>query len=202
MSSASCCRLLARSGAAHRGDAAPGDPRLPLHLAGRRARPSASASASSRSPATRPTVANVLSAADVACYSAKDLGRDRVQVYKPDDVPERHREMHWVAKLSRACDEGASSCSISRSCRSADRADREHFELHAAAARRIRRADRARGVHSGGGALQRDAVDRPLGRAPGARPARASQRLGRQALHHRDQPLRQPRSTTSASSSI
>jgi diguanylate cyclase (GGDEF)-like protein/PAS domain S-box-containing protein len=52
-----------------------------------------------------PTVANVMSAADVACYSAKDLGRNRVQLYKPDDVPERHREMHWVSKLARACDE-------------------------------------------------------------------------------------------------
>ena len=52
-----------------------------------------------------PTVSSVMSAADVACYSAKDLGRNRVQLYKPDDVPERHREMHWVSKLARACDE-------------------------------------------------------------------------------------------------
>ncbi len=52
-----------------------------------------------------PTVASVMSAADVACYAAKDLGRNRVQLYKPDNVPERHREMHWVSKLTRACDE-------------------------------------------------------------------------------------------------
>jgi diguanylate cyclase (GGDEF)-like protein/PAS domain S-box-containing protein len=54
-----------------------------------------------------PTVANVMSAADVACYSAKDSGRNRVQLYKPDNVPERHREMHWVSKLTRACDESS-----------------------------------------------------------------------------------------------
>jgi diguanylate cyclase (GGDEF)-like protein/PAS domain S-box-containing protein len=53
-----------------------------------------------------PTVANVMSAADVACYTAKDSGRDRVEVYQPDHVPERHREMHWVSRLTRACFDG------------------------------------------------------------------------------------------------
>ncbi len=56
--------------------------------------------------AETPTVASVMSAADVACYSAKDLGRNRVQLYKPDNMPERHREMHWVSKLTRAGEEG------------------------------------------------------------------------------------------------
>jgi diguanylate cyclase (GGDEF)-like protein/PAS domain S-box-containing protein len=52
-----------------------------------------------------PTVANVMTAADVACYSAKDSGRNRVQLYRPDNVPERQREMQWVSKLARAKDE-------------------------------------------------------------------------------------------------
>ena len=51
-------------------------------------------------------VAAVLSAADIACYSAKDSGRDRVKVYTSREVPERHRAKNWVSKLSRDCEEG------------------------------------------------------------------------------------------------
>ena len=77
-----------------------------------------------------PTVANVMSAADVACYSAKDSGRDRVQVYRADDVPERHREMHWVSKLTRACEDSSFDLyyqPIVPIGRGTDA--REHFEL-------------------------------------------------------------------------
>jgi len=52
------------------------------------------------------TVAAVMSAVDVACYAAKDGGRNRVHVYQPDNVPTRHKEMQWVSRLQRACDEG------------------------------------------------------------------------------------------------
>ena len=77
-----------------------------------------------------PTVANVMSAADVACYSAKDLGRNRVQLYKPDDVPERHREMHWVSKLARACDESRFELFYQPIVPiGATLHEREHFEL-------------------------------------------------------------------------
>jgi diguanylate cyclase (GGDEF)-like protein/PAS domain S-box-containing protein len=51
------------------------------------------------------TLAAVMSAADVACYSAKDSGRNRVQTYKQSRAPERHREMQWVSRINRACDE-------------------------------------------------------------------------------------------------
>ena len=46
-----------------------------------------------------------MSAADVACYAAKDSrpqSRAHVSVRR---APERHREMQWVSRLTRACEE-------------------------------------------------------------------------------------------------
>ena len=51
------------------------------------------------------SLAAIMSAADVACYSAKDSGRNRVQTYRQGRVPERHREMQWVSRINKACDE-------------------------------------------------------------------------------------------------
>ena len=77
-----------------------------------------------------PTVANVMSAADVACYAAKDSGRNRVQLYRPDDMPERHREMHWVSKLARARDESRFELFYQPIVPIGSRPhEREHFEL-------------------------------------------------------------------------
>jgi len=49
----------------------------------------------------------VLSAADVACYVAKDAGRNRVHVYEESDINlgERHSEMHWVSRIKLALEE-------------------------------------------------------------------------------------------------
>jgi diguanylate cyclase (GGDEF)-like protein len=53
------------------------------------------------------TLAEVLSAADAACYMAKDKGRDRVQVYhrENDELTVRHKEMEWVGRLHKALEE-------------------------------------------------------------------------------------------------
>ena len=50
------------------------------------------------------TLASALSAADAACYLAKDKGRNRVQVYRPEDseVALRRGEMEWIHRLHRA----------------------------------------------------------------------------------------------------
>jgi diguanylate cyclase (GGDEF)-like protein/PAS domain S-box-containing protein len=59
--------------------------------------------------ATLATVGDALSAADQACYLAKDSGRNRVQLYRPDDqqVKSRHGEMRWVERLNAALDSGS-----------------------------------------------------------------------------------------------
>lgn len=49
----------------------------------------------------------VLSAADAACYAAKEKGRDRVWVYQPEDrdLARHYGEMQWVSRLHRAFDD-------------------------------------------------------------------------------------------------
>lgn len=51
------------------------------------------------------TVSSILSGADVACFAAKDRGRDRVEDYGHGAVPEREAQMHWVSRVARACDD-------------------------------------------------------------------------------------------------
>ena len=54
--------------------------------------------------ADTPSPSFVLSAADVACYVAKEAGRNRVHVYQDSDINlgERHNEMHWVSRIKEA----------------------------------------------------------------------------------------------------
>jgi len=52
------------------------------------------------------SAARLLSAADVACYTAKDSGRNRVHRYDSGEASSRHRQMYWVSRVPRAIEEG------------------------------------------------------------------------------------------------
>jgi len=62
------------------------------------------------------TVSSVLSAADAACYMAKDKGRNRVWVHQEDDreTVDRQGEMEWVSRIMRAFDENRFSLYFQR----------------------------------------------------------------------------------------
>jgi diguanylate cyclase (GGDEF)-like protein len=53
---------------------------------------------------TTASVTELLKHADAACYIAKDMGRNQIQVYNPDDtiLERRHGEMQWVARINQA----------------------------------------------------------------------------------------------------
>lgn len=52
-------------------------------------------------------LAQVMSAADAACYVAKDRGRNRIHEYEPDDtaVAKRYGEMQWINRIQNAFEE-------------------------------------------------------------------------------------------------
>jgi Amt family ammonium transporter len=54
-----------------------------------------------------PDTAHLMSAADAACYAAKDAGRNKLRLYRhgDEDVARRRGEMEWVSRLTRAMEE-------------------------------------------------------------------------------------------------
>ncbi len=54
-----------------------------------------------------PSVAEVMQAADISCYAAKEAGRNRVHVWSEADhsMKARHAEMQWITRLEQALEE-------------------------------------------------------------------------------------------------
>jgi diguanylate cyclase (GGDEF)-like protein len=76
---------------------------------------------------------DVLSAADLACYAAKDRGRDAIQVYERDDceLSRRRGEMDWISRIDDALDGNHFRLwrQPIRSLKSADEYRVHHYEL-------------------------------------------------------------------------
>ncbi len=53
-----------------------------------------------------PSAEEIFSLADVSCYAAKDDGRNRIHLCEAGDVPEKHKEMQWVARITHAVEDG------------------------------------------------------------------------------------------------
>lgn len=53
------------------------------------------------------SVSELLKQADTACFTAKDMGRNKVSVYRPEDemLEKRRGEMQWVSRLQEALEE-------------------------------------------------------------------------------------------------
>jgi len=73
----------------------------------------------------------VLSAADAACYAAKDAGRNRIHVYSSDDktLAKRRGEMRWVNRINQALEEGQFRLYYQKIVSVKDVKEGEHYEL-------------------------------------------------------------------------
>jgi len=74
-------------------------------------------------------IASAMSAADSACYIAKESGRNQVQVARLGDrrLQQRHGEMQWVSRLTRALEENQLALYYQPIVPCADRSNRGTF---------------------------------------------------------------------------
>lgn len=73
---------------------------------------------------------NLFRQADAACYMAKDLGRNRIHIYNPDDteLAVRHGEMQWVGRINEALDDNR-FCLYAQPIVPLDDSNHTHYEL-------------------------------------------------------------------------
>ena len=74
--------------------------------------------------------ANVLSAADAACYSAKNSGRNRVMVHDfNSDQSRRRNDINWPDRIAKALEENRFALQAQRIIPNTDETDPGHFEI-------------------------------------------------------------------------
>ncbi|WP_231759796.1 EAL domain-containing protein [Microbulbifer elongatus] len=76
-------------------------------------------------------VADLMSQADVACYSAKHAGRGVVMLYEADRsaAAEQHREIHMASRIRTALDEGSFQLYAQPIASAGDRTRIHHYEV-------------------------------------------------------------------------
>ena len=73
---------------------------------------------------------DLLRQVDAACYLAKDLGRNRIYTYHPDDteLAVRHGEIEWVSRINQALDEDR-FCLYAQAIVSLNNDSHRHYEI-------------------------------------------------------------------------
>ena len=76
-------------------------------------------------------ITQALSAADTACYIAKESGRNRIHIYREDDfdVAKRFGEMEWVSRIHEAIDNNGFMLNIQKIVPVASHSTNHHFEV-------------------------------------------------------------------------
>ncbi|MCX7220446.1 MAG: EAL domain-containing protein [Burkholderiales bacterium] len=78
------------------------------------------------------SLSEILSIADSACYTAKDLGRNRIHVYQADDsaMNKRHGEMDWYTKIFKAIEQNRLVLYVQKilALKNVDKADENYYE--------------------------------------------------------------------------
>lgn len=76
------------------------------------------------------SLTELIKQADAACYMAKDLGRNRIHIYRPDDteLALRHGQMQWVARINQA-EIDDRYCLYAQPIVSLTNANERHYEL-------------------------------------------------------------------------
>jgi len=77
-----------------------------------------------------PNFTELLKQADTACYMAKDLGRNRIHTYLPEDtdLAQRQGEMQWVTRINQALEENR-FCLYAQPIVALNGSNHGHYEL-------------------------------------------------------------------------